>query len=76
MGVKYLTFNVLLYPKTEQKPVINLIHQNLLKKQFFNKKYTFYNLCPVCLDCNKMFLIKKKAGFQGIIKGYWSKKNF
>ena len=31
------------------------------------KKYTYYNLCWMCLDCNIYFLFKKIA-FNGLLK--------
>ena len=38
-----------------------------------NKKYTFYNLSWVRLNCNRILLIRK-TGFNMIIKSYWYTK--
>ena len=34
---------------------------------------SMYNFCLVCLDCNRIFLIKRTC-FKCIIKGYWYTK--
>ena len=30
----------------------------MLKKNLFNKKCTYYNLCRACLDCNEIIFIQ------------------
>ena len=37
------------------------------EKTGLNKKYTVYNLYRACLDCNRIFLIRKQA-FNGFFK--------
>ena len=61
MGVEYLTFNVLLHAKTQQKVVGHYIFKNPLKPGFS------ILIMSGVLDCNKIFLIRK-TGFNGLLK--------
>ena len=56
-GVEYLTFDILLHAKPEQKVVGNKFFTPIM---FFIKKFTYYNLSWVHLDCNIYFLFKNK----------------
>ena len=54
-----------MHTKYEQKVVGNwfcmpIIFKNLLKTELsIIKKYTYYNLCRWCLNCNEIFLFEK-----------------
>ena len=63
VGVEFLTINVLLHTKSEQRVIGNrfckpINFKNSLKISF-SIKYTFYKWCRACLECNKIFLIRK-----------------
>ena len=66
MGVEFLAFIVLLHTKSEQKGIniINFVHP-LYKKEI----YFIHNLCWACLDCNRIYLIRK-TDFNGLLKLY------
>ena len=49
----------------------NIIKYLVFKNRFFIKKYNYYNLFQVCLDCNIYFLFVKQA-----FKDYWYTKSF
>ena len=80
VGVEYLTFDILLIAKSNQKGIGNqfcssIILKNSLKTGFSLRNIgTYCNLCRVSLDCNKYFLFVKQALNE--FKGYWYiKKN-
>ena len=49
-----------------QKWFCTLIILKILLNRFLNKKYTVYNLCQACSNCNRIFLVRK-TGY----KGFW-----
>ena len=62
-GIEYLTFDILLHAKSEQK-VINFVYQ---KSGFSQINILIIIYCLVCLYCNIYFLLEKKA-FNGLLK--------
>ena len=65
VGVEFLACNVLLHTKSEQKVIGSLFYSQIIlkirKKRLFKKKYTFTICVGECLDCKRIFLIRKTS---------------
>ena len=70
-GVDFITFNVLLHTKSEQKVIgkcfVHLYFSKSVKNRFFNKKYTFTIYVERLWIVIGYFLFEKQA-FDGLLK--------
>ena len=57
--VEFLSFNVLLHSKSEQKVIGKWFRAPIILKNLLKTGVSLRNFCQACLDCDRIFLIKK-----------------